>query len=90
MARLVVVVDNMVDNMDVRCVMQSLSVLLEHPLTVFVELGDEMHGGGVLVSRWPQRFTVVGVGIAMRALLLAVGGWGAIRHGDEWHCVTKE
>ncbi len=36
-----------------------------------------MHGDGVLVSRWPQRFTVLGVGIATHALLLAI-----VNNGD--------
>ena len=35
-------------------------------------LSDEVHAGGVLASRWPQRFAVVGVGVAVHALLLTV------------------
>ncbi len=50
-----------------------------------------MHGDGILVSTWPQCFTVVGVGIDMHALLLAVVNDGdAVGHKDELHGVSKE
>ena len=43
-----------------------------------------MYGGGILVSRWPQRFTVVGVGIAVHTLLLTVVSDGdAVGYEDE-------
>ena len=44
------------------CVLRQVSVVhLDHPLAECVEFGDETHSSGILVSRWPQRFTVVGV-----------------------------
>lgn len=45
---------------------------LDHTLSESVEFGGEMHAGGVLASRWPRHFTVVGVGIAAHALLFTV------------------
>ena len=45
---------------------------LDRTLSETVGLGDEIHAGGVLASRWSQRFTVVGVGVAVHALLLTV------------------
>ena len=61
------------------------------PLAECVEFGDETHGGGILVPRWPQCLTVVRVGIAVHTLLLIVVNDGdAVGHKDEWHRVTKE
>lgn len=61
MATLVAVVDKMV-----------IAVRLDHSLAESVELGDEMHGGGVLVPIWPERFTVVEVSIPVNTPLLIV------------------
>ena len=50
-----------VDKLDVRSG-RGIAVRLDHTLSGSVEFGDKMHGGGVLGSRSPQRFTVVCVG----------------------------
>ena len=71
-----------VDKLDVRSG-RGTTVRLDHTQSEYVELGDEIHGGGVLGSRSPEHFTVVGVGIVVHALLLTVVNDGdAVGHKD--------
>lgn len=66
------------DKMDVCCVRVVPAVLITH---CRVELGDEMHSGGVLASRWPRYFTVGRIALTLH--LTIVNGGYTVSHRHE-------